>query len=66
MAGISVHALGRRLGMYVANKTVNPNQAELLGYGAEIILGSILKLVVLFSIAALLKVVYEVSIQAYL
>ncbi|WP_449240501.1 hypothetical protein [Desulfoscipio gibsoniae] len=38
----------------------------MLGYGAEIILGSILKLVVLFSIAAMLKVVYEVSIQAYL
>ncbi len=23
MAGISVHALGRKLGMYVANKTIN-------------------------------------------
>lgn len=48
MAGISVHALGCRVGMYVANKTVNPNRAELLGYGAEIILGSVFKLVVLF------------------
>ncbi|AGL02398.1 accessory gene regulator ArgB-like protein [Desulfoscipio gibsoniae] len=65
MAGISVHALGCRVGMYVANKTVNPNRAELLGYGAEIILGSVFKLVVLFLIAALLRVVYEVAILLF-
>lgn len=66
MADISVHALGRKAGKYAANKTFNPNQAELLGYGAEIILGSILKLAVLFSIATLLRVVYEVSILLFI
>lgn len=62
MPDISVHALGRRVGMCVANVTVNPNQAAMLGYGAEIVLGSVFKVAVLFLIAALLRVVFEVSV----
>lgn len=62
MPDISVHALGRKVGMYVANVTINPNQAAMLGYGAEIALGSVLKLAILFLIAAFLGVVFEVSV----
>jgi len=62
MPDISVHVLGRRLGMYVANVTVNPNQAAMLGYGAETVLGCMLKLAILFLIAAFLGVVFEVSV----
>jgi accessory gene regulator B len=62
MRAISVHALGRRVGICVATRTTNPTQAELLGYGAEIILGSIFKFGVLFLIAAFLEVVSEVSV----
>jgi len=62
MPDISVHALGRRVGIYVANVTVNPNQAAMLGYGAEIVSGSVLKVAILFLIATFLRVVFEVSI----
>lgn len=62
MRDISIHALGRRVGICVATRTTNPTQAELLGYGAEIVLGSILKIGVLFLIAAFLGIVLEVSV----
>ena len=62
MRDISIHALGHRVGICVATRTANPNQAELLGYGAEIVLGSILKVGVLFLIAGFLGIVSEVSV----
>ncbi len=62
MRDVSVHALGRRMGIYVATRTSNPTQTELLGYGAEIILGSVFKVSLLFLIAAFLGIVIEVSV----
>lgn len=64
MRDISVHALGHRMGIYVATatRTTNPDQVELLGYGAEIILGSIFKVSLLFLIAAFLGIIIEVSV----
>lgn len=62
MRDFSVHALGRRVGMYVATMTAKSNQTELLGYGAEIMMGGIIKVSVLFLIAALGGVVFEVSV----
>lgn len=62
MRDISIHALGHRVGICVATRTANQTQAELLGYGAEIVLGSIFKVGVLFLIATFLGVVLEVSV----
>jgi len=52
------------MGVYVATatRTTNPSQMELLGYGAEIILGSVFKVSLLFLIAAFLGIVIEVSV----
>ncbi len=61
MRNISVHNFGHRLGTYIAAKTC-PGQAQLLGYGAEILLGSMFKITILFLTAALLDIVYEVGI----
>lgn len=61
MRSFSVHNLSRRVGTYVAEKT-HPDKAELFGYGAEILLGSALKIVLLFLTAGLLDIVYEVGI----
>jgi len=62
MRDFSVYALGRWVGIYVAKRTTNLYQAEQLGYGAEIVLGSILKIGVLFLIAALLEIILEVTV----
>lgn len=51
--------------MCVATRTANPTQAKLLGYGAEIILGSIFKVSLLFLIAHFLGIVLEVSILLF-
>lgn len=62
MPDISVHALGYRVGTCVANVIAKPNQAAMLGYGAEILLGSVFKVAILFLIAAFLGMVFEVSV----
>ena len=62
MNEISIHKIGRALGTYVAKKVARTDQIEFLSYGAEILLGSIIKLCILFSIAYIMDVVLEVAI----
>lgn len=61
MKDFSVHNLSQKIGAYVAGKT-HRDQAEILGYGAEILVGSALKIVLLFLMARILGIVYEVGI----
>lgn len=62
MHDFSIHKLGHAVGLYVAKKVSNLERAEYLSFGAEILLGSIVKLCILFFIAAVLNIVREVII----
>ena len=62
MHDFSIHKLGQAVGLYVSKKVSNLDQAEYLAFGAEILLGSIVKLCILFFIAAMLDIVSEVII----
>ena len=62
MHDFSIHKLGQAVGQYVAKKVSNLERAEYLAFGAEILLGSIVKLCSLFFIAAMLDIVREVII----
>jgi len=62
MSEISIHKSGQAVGSYVAKKVSRFEQAEYLAFGAEILLGSILKLSVLFFIAAMMDIVLEVTV----
>lgn len=62
MHDFSIHKLGQAVGLYVAKKVSSIEQAEYLAFGAEILLGSIVKLCILFFIAAVLNIVREVII----
>lgn len=62
MHDFSIHKLGQAVGLYVAKKISSIEQAEYLAFGAEILLGSIVKLCILFFIAAMLDIVSEVII----
>lgn len=62
MKEISVHRVGQAVGSYVANKASRFEQEEYLSYGAEILIGSIFKLSVLFSIAFIMDIVLEVAV----
>lgn len=62
MYDFSIHKLGQAVGLYVAKKVSNLEQAEYLAFGAEILLGSIVKLCILFFIAVVLDIVREVII----
>lgn len=62
MSEISVHKFGQAVGSYVAKKASRFEQAEYLSYGAEILIGSILKLGVLFFIAITLDVVPQIIV----
>ena len=62
MYEVSIHELGQLVGSYVAKKVSRLDQVEFLAFGAEILLGSIVKLSILFFIAAMLGVVFEVTI----
>ena len=58
MREVSVH----KMGAYVAKKVSKAEQAALLAYGAEILIGSAIKLSVLFSLTAVLGVLPEVAV----
>ncbi|MFM1651871.1 accessory gene regulator ArgB-like protein [Brevibacillus sp. B_LB10_24] len=62
MFEISIHKMGQAVGSYVAQKASRLEQAEMLSYGAEILLGSVVKLTLLFSVAAFLHITYEVTV----
>ncbi|TGE39799.1 accessory regulator AgrB [Desulfosporosinus fructosivorans] len=62
MNEISIHKMGHAVGLYVAKKISRLDQAEYLEYGAEILLGSIVKLSIIFFIAAMMQVVLEVAV----
>ena len=62
MKKISIHKIGQAVGSYVAKKASSHEQAEYLAYGAEILIGSIFKLSILFFIAFVLDIVLEVSV----
>lgn len=44
MNEISIHKIGQAVGLYVAKKLSRLEQTEFLAYGAEILIGSIVKL----------------------
>lgn len=62
MNEISIHKIGQALGTYVAKKVARTDQTEFLAYGAEILVGSIIKLCILFSFAFIMNDVLEVAI----
>lgn len=62
MHDFSIHKLGQAVGLYVSKKVSNLDQAEYLAFGAEILIGSIVKLCILFFITAMLDIVSEVII----
>lgn len=62
MNEVSIHELGQVVGSYVAKKVSRLDQMEFLAFGAEILIGSIVKLSILFFIAAMLGVTFEVTI----
>jgi accessory gene regulator B len=65
MFEISIHKMGQAVGSYVAKKASRLEQAELLSYGAEILLGSFVKLSLLFSVAAFLHITSEVTVLLF-
>jgi len=62
MNEMSMHKMGQAVGSYVAKKVARLDQTEFLAYGAEILLGSIVKLIILFFIAAMIGIVPEVTV----
>lgn len=62
MYDFSIHKFGQVVGLYIAKQVSKLDQAEYLAFGAEILLGSIIKLCILFFIAAVLDIVLEVII----
>jgi len=62
MNQISIHKIGQALGTYVAKKVSRADQIEVLSFGAEILVGSIIKLCILFSFAFIIDIALEVTI----
>jgi len=62
MREISIHNIGHIVGNHIAKKVDTPDKANLLGYGAEILIGGMVKLVALFLISTLLGIVVEVAL----
>lgn len=65
MTVISIHKIGQAVGSYVAKKVTRIDQTEFLSYGAEILLGSIVKLSILFFSAAIMDVILEVAVLLF-
>lgn len=61
MNEISIHKIGQAVGTYVAKKVSRLDQIEFLVYGAEILIGSVVKLSVLFLTAMIIDVTLEVT-----
>lgn len=62
MKEISIRNIGQVAGSYVAKKVSRSEQAQYLSYGAEILIGSIIKLGILFAVATIMDVVIEVAV----
>ena len=62
MREISIHRLGHIVGTHISKKMDIPNKANLLGYGAEVLIGGIVKLTVLFLVSILLGILVEVAL----
>lgn len=60
MSEVSIHEFGQAVGSYVAKKVSKIDQTEFLAYGAEILLGSIVKLSILFLVAVMIGIIPEV------
>lgn len=65
MTVISIHKIGQAVGSYVAKKVTRIDQTEFLSYGAEILVGSIVKLSILFFIAVIMDVILEVTVLLF-
>jgi len=59
---ISIHKAGEFIGNHISLKIDKPENAQFLGYGAEILLGSLVKLWLLFAVAFILDIIFEVTI----
>ena len=62
MNEISIHKIGQALGAYVAKKVSRADHTEVLSFGAEILVGSIIKLSILFSFAFIMDITVEIAI----
>jgi accessory gene regulator B len=62
MNEISIHKIGQALGTYVAKKVSRGDQTEVLSFGADILVGSIIKLYILFSFAFIMDIALEIAI----
>ena len=61
MNEISIHNIGHMVGSHIAKKADIPNKAKVLSYGAEILIGGIVKSAILFSVSILLDIVIEAA-----
>lgn len=62
MRGMTLHKTGQAVGLYVARRASGISKPDILAYGAEILIGCVIKLSVLFLVAAILNTVIEVTI----
>lgn len=66
MNEISIHKIGQAVGSYVSKKVTRIDQTGFISYGAEILLGSIVKLSILFFVAIIMNVILEVTVLLFI
>lgn len=62
MSTLSLHSISQKYGFRLAEITENPNEAEMIAYGLEVLMGCVMKITVLFSSAIALGIVNEVAL----
>lgn len=62
MHGMTIHQIGQAVGLYVARRASGIGKPDILAYGAEILIGCVIKLCVLFLVASIFNIVLEVTI----
>ena len=61
MREVSIHNIGHMIGNHIAKKVGKPNKENLFSYGAEILIGGIVKIFTLFIVSIFLDVAIEVA-----
>lgn len=59
---LSVHGISQKYGLWLANFSGNDDDADMIAYGMEVFLGSLLKMTVLFTLAIILGTPYEAAV----
>lgn len=59
---ISIHDIGQAIGKHVSKNASSNHKSDFLAYGAEILIGSLIKLCILFLTAAMINIILEVLV----